>query len=100
LNFLATSRMIEKSSRDQLAAMPNIKLNIVKDADLKLEGFKTAQYQQVETKVDQQVISAFSSRGVVENFYIEIAYVNPEIEPTEKSFSDLLNDINKERLNM
>jgi hypothetical protein len=100
LNFLATSRMIEKSSRDQLTAMPNIKLNIVKDAELKLEGFKTAQYQQVETKVDQQVISAFSSRGVVENFYIEIAYVNPETEPTEKSFSELLNDINKERLNM
>jgi len=99
-NYVGLSKKIEKSSRDQINAMLNAKLNIVKDEAIKLDGFDSARYQQLETKVDDQVTNTFSADGTIGNFYVSIAYINPEKEQTEKSISDILTYINKERLNM
>jgi len=99
-DYAGLMNKIEKSSRDQVNAMLNAKLNIVKDEALKLDGFDSVRYQHVETKVDEQITTQFSVDGMIGKFYVALAFINPENIPTEKSISDILTYINKERLNM
>jgi hypothetical protein len=99
-NYVGLIKKIDKSQRDQVNAMLNAKVKIVKDDAVKLNGFDSARYQQVETKMDDQVTTVFSIDGTIGGFYVAVAFINPEKEPTQKSFSDLLGDINKDRQNM
>jgi len=99
-NFVGLMKKIEKSSRDQLNAKLNTKLTIVKDEAIKLEGFASARYQHLETKVDDKVTTQLELDGMIGNFYVAVAFINPENEQNEKSLSDILTYINKERINM
>jgi hypothetical protein len=99
-NYAGLSKKVEKSLIAQVNAMPNAKYNTVKDEPIKLEGFDSVRYQQVEVKVDDQVTKTFGADGMIGNFYFSIAFTNPENEQNEKTISDILTYMNKERLSM
>jgi hypothetical protein len=99
-NYVSLMKEIEKSQREQAKAMLNVKMNIVKDETVKVDGFDSARYQQVETKVDDQVTTVFSLDGTTGSFYVAMVFINPEKEQTEKTISDILTYANKERQSM
>jgi len=99
-NYVSLMKKIEKSQRDQAGAMLNVKLNIVKDEAIRLEGFDSARFQQVQTKVDDQLTTVFSVEGTIGNQYAAVVFINPEQEQPEKSLSDILTYMNKERQNI
>lgn len=99
-NYLGLIRKIEESTKDQLGAMLNASYSVVKEDDLKLDGFDTVRYQHVETKIDENITKQLSADGIINNLYVAIAFVNPEKDQTPKSLSDILLFLNNERLNM
>jgi hypothetical protein len=99
-NYMDLNRKIVESTRNQMAAVPNVSLNIVKEQEISLDGYEYANYQHVETTVDEQLTRAYSADGTIDTFYFNILYVNPEQEQSEDSISDFLKFMNEERLKL
>ena len=67
---------------------------------LRLDGIDNALFQMSELKKGQNVIKAITVISTMDTFFIKLIFNNPGKAQSEKSISDILVGINKERLNM
>ena len=101
VNYVTLTRKMEQASRAQVNAMLNAEVKVIEENDTsELDGFDAARYLQAEQTVDGKVTKSYSAEGIVGNFYISIAFINPEKEPNEENALDILTEINKERMSM
>ncbi len=97
--FDEISQKIEKSDVAQINARLNASYKIIKEEDLKLEGFNAARCKQSETKIDDKVTTKLGSTAIIGNMYIEVGFENME-DLTEKDMVDILNRIYTEQSKM
>lgn len=100
MDYVGILEKLEISSRAQIDAMLNAELNVVSLENPNMEGFDAVKYQQVETTVDGQVTTTFSAEGIVDGFYLSVMFINPEQDQNQKTVTDILTKMNKERLSM
>lgn len=97
--FDEISQKIDKSEIAQMNAKLNSSYKILKEEELKLDGFTVARNRKFETKTDAKVIKKISSTAIIDNIYIEVGFENME-KLTSKDMLEILDRIYKEQLRL
>jgi hypothetical protein len=98
--MLAMSKKTGKADEAQFNAKLNSAYTVVKEAELKMDGFDSVHYRVVEKKINDVTTTEAGIEGVSGPFYVAVAYVNMQSEITEEKIYEILTSLNKERLKM
>jgi hypothetical protein len=97
--FDEISQKIDKSDIAQMNAKLNASYKIIKEEELKLDGFTVSRNREYETKTDDKITKKISSTSIIDNMYIEVSFENME-KLTSKDMIEILNRIYSEQLKM
>jgi hypothetical protein len=98
--MLAMSRRSDKVEEAQFKAKLNSTYAVVKESELKLDGFDSARYRLVEKKINDIVTMDVSAEGISGSLYVVIGGTNMQTEITEDKVSEILTALIKEREKM
>jgi hypothetical protein len=98
--FLELSKKTDQSEEAQFNAKLNSSYTVVKEEELKLEGFDSVRYRIVGKKVNDVTIMEVGIEGLSGPFYVALACTNMQSEITEEKIFEILTSMSKERLKM
>ena len=79
---------------------PNASYTVLKEEELKLEGFDSVYYRHVEGKVNNVTTIIFMVEGLIDTLYVDMSFINMRREITENRIAEILTLLSKERLKM
>ncbi len=95
-----TMKVLE-SQKAQIKAGLNTSYNIVKQEEVKQEGFDLVRYMHIDTSVDNKTTSTMSIVGIADGFYVGIDFINIK-DISEQDMLEILDLVReeKEKLNL
>ena len=100
VKFIELSKKSDQSTEAQFNAKLNSSYSVVKEEELKLEGFDSVRYRHVEKKVNEAVTTELTAEGLTDTLYIAVAFRNMQTEISEEKIGEILMSLSKERLKM
>jgi len=100
VKLLELDKRSDKSDEAQFNAKLNSSYTVIKDVELKLEGFESVRYRNVEKKVNDVITTELTAEGFTGSLYVEVSFTNMQTEISEEKITEILTALSKERLKM
>jgi len=100
VKLLELSKKTDQSTEAQFNAKLNSSYTVVKEEELKLDGFDSVRYRHVEKKVNDVITTELTAEGLADTLYVAVAFINMQTEISEEKITEILTSLSKERLKM
>jgi len=100
VKFFELSKKTDQSTEAQFNAQLNSSCTVVKEEELRPDGFSPVLFRHVEKKVNEATTTELTAEGLADTLYVAVTFVNMQTETPEEKMSEIFKSLSKERSNM